>query len=274
MTPPIIRAECISIWYDKLQALKSVSLDIPKNQITAFIGASGSGKSSFLRSMNRMLDVLPNVTTAGSMLFKGNNVFSGETDVIRLRRAIGLVFQNPTPFPKSIFDNVAFGLEIQGIRKRRKSGWWKFWGKYPTGKDFENSHDAVDKTVVKSLKDASLWEEVKDRLHISAFQLSGGQQQRLCIARAIAVKPEILLLDEPCSALDPISTRKIEELLLELKKHYTIVIVTHNLHQARRISDHVGFFHLGELIELGPTKKIFESPDKQLTREYIRGEFG
>jgi len=222
-----------------------------------------------------MLDVVPNTKISGEILFKEENILHESTDVIALRRKIGMLFQNPTPFPKSIFDNIAYGLEVQGIVKKKSSG---FFGLFRNTKiiaqELEKSQHPIDIAVVQSLKEAALWDEVKDRLNQSAFRLSGGQQQRLCIARAIAVRPKVLLLDEPCSELDPISTRKIEELLLQLKKNYTIVIVTHNMHQAKRISDFVGFFHLGELVEFGETKDIFENPCQKITRDYVMGNFG
>ena len=274
MNKIIITTRKLNIWYNGLQALKNVDIELPENQITAFIGASGSGKSTFLRSLNRMLDIIPNAKVEGEILFRGENILSQDTDVVALRRKIGMVFQNPTPFPKSIFDNIAYGLEIQGIKKKSEGLWQIFNNKKNNFVEFEKSQHPIDIAVVKSLKEAALWEEVKDRLRQSAFRLSGGQQQRLCIARTLAVKPEILLLDEPCSELDPISTKKIEELLMLLRENYTIVIVTHNLHQAKRISDHVGFFHLGELIEFGKTKDIFENPCQKITRDYVTGNFG
>lgn len=270
----IIKAQDVHVSYGGLQAVKDISITIPRNQITALIGASGSGKSTFLRSLNRMLDVVPLTTVEGKIFFKGEDILEKEVDVINLRKKIGMVFQNPTPFPKSIYDNIAYGLEIQGVKKKQRSGWHLFTREKFDPDVLEKSQNTLDKAVVQSLKDAVLWDEVKDRLHESALRLSGGQQQRLCIARAIAVKPEVLLLDEPCSALDPISTHKIEDLLLTLKKKYTIIIVTHNMHQAKRISDHTGFFHLGDLVEFGTTKQIFTHPKETLTREYVRGNFG
>ena len=275
MNKEIIKIRSLNAWYNGLQALKDINVEIPRNQITALIGASGSGKSTFLRSLNRMLDIVPNTKTSGEILFKEEDILRESTDVIALRRKIGMLFQNPTPFPKSIFDNIAYGLEVQGIVKKKLS---KFWGLFRNTKiiaqELEKSQHPINIAVVQSLKEAALWDEVKDRLNQSAFRLSGGQQQRLCIARAIAVRPKVLLLDEPCSELDPISTRKIEELLLQLKKNYTIVIVTHNMHQAKRISDFVGFFHLGELVEFGGTKDIFENPCQKITRDYVMGNFG
>ena len=274
MNKIIITTRKLNIWYNGLQALKNVDIELPENQITAFIGASGSGKSTLLRSLNRMLDIIPNAKVEGEILFRGENILSQDTDVVALRRKIGMVFQNPTPFPKSIFDNIAYGLEIQGIKKKSEGLWQIFNNKKSNFIEFDKSQHPIDIAVVKSLKEAALWEEVKDRLRQSAFRLSGGQQQRLCIARTLVVKPEILLLDEPCSELDPISTKKIEELLMLLRENYTIVIVTHNLHQAKRISDHVGVFHLGELIEFGKTKDIFENPCQKITRDYVTGNFG
>lgn len=275
MNQEIIKIRSLSAWYNGFQALKNINVEIPRNQITALIGASGSGKSTFLRSLNRMLDIIPNTKTIGEILFSGENILNEYVDVITLRRKIGMLFQNPTPFPKSIFDNIAYGLEVQGIVKKKSSGIFRLLrDKKIAAQELEKSQHPVDIAVVKSLKEAALWDEVKDRLHQSAFRLSGGQQQRLCIARAIAVRPKVLLLDEPCSELDPISTRKIEELLLQLKENYTIVIVTHNMHQAKRISDFVGFFHLGELIEFGETKDVFENPHQEITRAYVMGNFG
>lgn len=270
MQPSVLRAQALSVHYGSLHALKHVTLDIPEHRITALIGASGSGKSTFLRSMNRMLDHLPHTRIEGSLALRGEAMYGDLADVVALRERVGMVFQNPTPFPKSIYDNVAYGLEIQG--KAQSASRWRH--RKPTAERLEQSDDPLDRAVMRSLKEASLWEEVKLRLHQSAYRLSGGQQQRLCIARAIAVRPEVLLLDEPCSSLDPISTRHIEELLLALKSHYTIVIVTHNMHQARRIADFVGFFHAGELIEFDTTATIFESAKESLTREYVQGAFG
>ena len=271
----IIKIRSLDAWYNGFQALKNINAEIPENKITALIGASGSGKSTFLRSLNRMRDIIPNARISGEILFSGENVLDKNTDVIELRRKIGMLFQNPTPFPKSIFDNVAYGLEVQGIVKKKNSKLWGlFRNKNIIAEELENSRHPVDVAVVQSLKEAALWDEVKNRLNISAFRLSGGQQQRLCIARAIAVRPQVLLLDEPCSELDPISSEKIEKLLLQLKKNYTIVIVTHNMHQARRISDFVGFFHSGELLEFRETKNIFEKPHHKITQDYVMGNFG
>ncbi len=271
MENTIFRSQALNVHYGSVHAIKNVTLAIPERRITALIGASGSGKSTILRGMNRMLDHLPKTRIDGLLEFRGQNMYDDAYNVVELRERVGMVFQSPTPFPKSVYDNVAYGLEIQG-KAKRTSRWWN--RRKITAAHVENSEDPLDRAVMHSLKEAALWEEVKNRLHHSAYRLSGGQQQRLCIARAIAVRPDVLLLDEPCSALDPISTRHIEELLLALKDNYTIVIVTHNMHQARRIADYVGFFHAGELIEFDATAKIFENASKQLTREYVQGVFG
>jgi phosphate transport system ATP-binding protein len=225
--------------------------------------------------MNRMVDTIPFARVSGTITVQGANILDAETDVIGLRRSVGMVFQNPVPFPKSIYENIAYGLTLCG----KEHTWWKRWPQAVrpqkhTAAMMEESTHPIDRQVAKSLKDAALWEEVKDRLDQSAYQLSGGQQQRLCIARAIAVAPTILLLDEPCSELDPISTHRIEQTLLQLKAHYTIVIVTHNLQQARRISDHTAFFHAGKLVEFARTKELFEQPKEQLTKDYVQGNFG
>jgi len=271
MHTPLLEAHDVKVWYGAFQALKGVTLPIQAHEITAFIGASGSGKSTFLRCFNRMVDRVPRAKAEGSILLNGEDVLGGETDVIALRRRVGMLFQNPVPFPKSIYENVAYGLRIQGMRNDRGI---KLWRQRRSADDVEASEDALDQIVVKSLRDAALWDEVKHRLDASAYGLSGGQQQRLCIARAIAVKPEVLLLDEPCSELDPISTHHIEETLINLKSTYTIVIVTHNLPQARRIADATAFFHAGELVEHGSTKHLFESPQQKLTQDYVSGNFG
>lgn len=239
----------LNFYYGSSQALKNINMPIYDRKVTALIGPSGCGKTTLLRCLNRMHDLYPNNRYEGDILLDGESIFN--MDVIELRSKVGMVFQKPTPFPMSIFDNVAFGLRLKGIK----------------GTELKDR-------VEKALKDAVLWDEVKDRLKDSAFSLSGGQQQRLCIARAIAVEPEVLLFDEPTSALDPISTAKIEELIVELKKKITIVIVTHNMQQAARISDFTGFMYLGELIEFNPTEKIFTKPDKKLTEEYVTGRFG
>jgi len=239
----------LNFYYGSSQALKNINMPIYDRKVTALIGPSGCGKTTLLRCLNRMHDLYPNNRYEGDILLDGESIFN--MDVIELRSKVGMVFQKPTPFPMSIFDNVAFGLRLKGIK----------------GTELKDR-------VEKALKDAVLWDEVKDRLKDSAFSLSGGQQQRLCIARAIAVEPEVLLFDEPTSALDPISTAKIEELIVELKKKITIVIVTHNMQQAARISDYTGFMYLGELIEFNPTEKIFTKPDNKLTEDYVTGRFG
>jgi phosphate transport system ATP-binding protein len=239
----------LNFYYGSTQALKNINMPIYNRKVTALIGPSGCGKTTLLRCLNRMHDLYPNNRYEGDILLDGESIF--KMDVIDLRSKVGMVFQKPTPFPMSIFDNVAFGLRLKGIK----------------GTELKDR-------VEKALKDAVLWDEVKDRLKDSAFSLSGGQQQRLCIARAIAVEPEVLLFDEPTSALDPISTAKIEELIVELKKKITIVIVTHNMQQAARISDFTGFMYLGELIEFNPTEKIFTKPDNKLTEDYVTGRFG
>ena len=264
----------LHVWYGSVHAVRGINASLGAHRITALIGASGSGKSSVLRCINRMVDSVPRAKAHGSIHFHDEDILDEDTDVVKLRRRIGMVFQNPTPFPKSIFDNVAYGLEIQGMENFRRRGIFALGGRTISRQSVEESDDPLDQAVVRSLKEAALWEEVKDRLHHSAYRLSGGQQQRLCIARAIAVRPEVLLLDEPCSELDPISTRHIEELLLALKTHYTIVIVTHNMHQARRIADDVGFFHAGELVEFGPVGQIFGNAQEALTRQYVEGAFG
>ena len=247
-----IKTRDLSLFYGAKMALNSITLDIPEKEVTAFIGPSGCGKSTFLRTLNRMNDLIPNVRITGEVLVDALNIYDKQIDVVNLRKKVGMVFQKSNPFAKSIFENVAYGPRINGINNKTKLG------------------DIVE----FSLKKAFIWEEVKDRLHDSAMALSGGQQQRMCIARTLAVEPEIILMDEPASALDPISTAKIEELIFELKKNYTIVIVTHNMQQAARVSDLTAFFYLGELIEFGKTKKIFTTPDKKHTEEYITGRFG
>ncbi|HZR77810.1 MAG TPA: phosphate ABC transporter ATP-binding protein PstB [Chthoniobacterales bacterium] len=239
--------------YGEKQVLSDVTLEIPSQAVTAFIGPSGCGKTTLLRCINRMNDLIENARmTQGTIYLGGTDIHSPQVDVVDLRRRVGMVFQKSNPFPKSIYDNIAYGLRIGGIRKRSQ----------------------IDEAVEKSLRGAALWEEVKDRLDEGALGLSGGQQQRLCIARALAVEPDVILMDEPCSALDPIATAKIEELIQELKREYTIVIVTHNMQQAGRVSDHTGFFYLGRLIEFGPTSKIFSNPSEKRTEDYITGRFG
>ena len=248
----ILKAERLDLFYGDHQALKSIDMEIPANQITALIGPSGCGKSTFLRTINRMNDLIENVTIRGSLLYHGEDVYAPGQDVTQLRRQIGMVFQKPNPFPMSIYDNVAYGPRTHGIKNRRQ----------------------LDEIVEESLVGAAIWDEVKDRLRKPALGLSGGQQQRLCIARALAVRPEVLLMDEATSALDPISTSRIEDLVTELKKSYTIVMVTHNMQQAARISDHTAFFLLGELVEFDQTGKIFSMPRDRRTEDYITGRFG
>ncbi len=247
-----IEVKDVNFYYGKESALQNVSMDIKKNKITAIIGPSGCGKSTLIRLFNRMNELIPNTSLEGTINLDGENIYSSKIDVVEVRRRIGMVFQKPNPFPKSIFENVAYGLKVNGIKDK----------KY------------IREKVEKSLKNAAIWEEVKDRLPNNALGLSGGQQQRLCIARALAVEPEVLLMDEPCSALDPTSTRKIEELILDLKKKYTIVIVTHNMQQAARIADYTAFFMVGDLIEYDITDKIFTKPAKKVTEDYITGRFG
>ena len=242
----------LCFYYGEFQALKEISLDFHQNRVTALIGPSGCGKSTFIRCLNRMNDLIHNTRVTGEILMDGEPVYGAKVDYVTLRRRVGMVFQKPNPFPKTIFENIAYGLRINGIKDKAR----------------------VAATVESSLKKAALWEEVKDRLFESALGLSGGQQQRLCIARALAVEPEVLLMDEPCSALDPIATQKIEELIHELKQAYTIIIVTHNMQQAARVSDTTAFFYLGELIETGPTDALFTRPEKKQTEDYITGRFG
>lgn len=247
-----IRVRNIQFYYGKVRALKNINMDIYENRVTAVIGPSGCGKSTLIRMFNRMNDLIPKARSEGSILLDDEDINNPKTDVVNIRRRIGMVFQKPNPFPKSIFDNISYGLEVNEIKDRRKK----------------------EEIVIKSLQKAALWEEVKDRLQESALGLSGGQQQRICIARCLAVAPEILLFDEPCASLDPISTQKIEELILELKKEYTIVIVTHNMQQAARVSDYTAFLYLGELIEFGETEKIFTVPKNKMTEAYLTGKFG
>lgn len=243
----------LNFYYGKAQALHDISLEISDSEVTAFIGPSGCGKSTFLRTLNRMNDTIPIARVEGKILIDGKDINAPNTDVVALRRKVGMVFQKSNPFPKSIFENVAYGIRINQIHK--------------------NKSDLEDR-VAKALNDSALLDEVKDRLNASAFSLSGGQQQRLCIARALAVEPEVILMDEPASALDPIATQKIEELIVGLKKQYTIVIVTHNMQQAARVSDRTAFFMLGKLVEYNPTQKMFTNPDEKLTEDYITGRFG
>jgi len=248
----VLRVRDLSLWYGETQALKEISLDVPERKITALIGPSGCGKSTLLRCINRMHDLIDGVRVSGQLLFHERSIFDPDVDVFALRRRIGMVFQKSNPFPKSIYENVAYGCRIHGLGKRAE----------------------LDEIVERSLVGAGLWDEVKDRLRESALGLSGGQQQRLCIARAIAVEPEVILLDEPCSALDPIATQKIEELMRELVDRYTIVIVTHNMQQAARCSDYTAFMYLGRVIEFGETGELFVKPRVRATEDYIRGKFG
>src|SRR5262245_19390321 len=252
-TPVKIEVERLNFYYGPKRALTDITLAMRANVVTAFIGPSGCGKSTFLRTLNRMNDIIPGTRVEGRTCIDGRDIYASGTDVVALGRRVGMVFQKSNPFPKSIFDNVAYGIRINGLSKSRRD---------------------LDGMVETSLKNAALWEEVKDRLHDSALALSGGQQQRLCIARALAVEPEILLMDEPASALDPIATQRIEELIYVLKKTYTIVIVTHNMQQAARVSDHTAFFWLGKLVEFGSTDRIFTNPTEKLTEDYVTGRFG
>ena len=247
-----IKVENLNFYYGSFQALKDINIDVHENRITALIGPSGCGKSTFIKTIDRMYDLIEDTRAEGTIAFEGINVLDESTDVVELRKRIGMVFQKPNPFPKSIFENVAYGLKIQGIKDKKLIA------------------DRVEKALVQ----ADLWNEVKDNLNKSSLTLSGGQQQRLCIARTLAVEPSIILMDEPTSALDPISTAKIEELIHHLKKDYTIIIVTHNMQQASRISDYTAFFYMGELIEFDKTKKIFTNPEKKRTENYITGRFG
>ena len=247
-----ISVKSLNLWFGKFQALKDVSIDIPKNKVTALIGPSGCGKSTFIKTLDRMNDLVDNVKITGEVLYQGRNILDSDIDVVELRKRIGMVFQKPNPFPKSVFDNVAYGPRVHGVRKKKN----------------------LEEVVERSLKAAALWEEVKDRLNESALRLSGGQQQRLCIARLLAVEPDVLLMDEPASALDPIATAKIEDLIYDLKNDYTIVIVTHNMQQAARVSSRTAFFLLGELVEYAPTIDLFERPQDKRTEDYVTGKFG
>ena len=248
---PQIEVENLNLWYGEKQALKNICMHIPKNSVTALIGPSGCGKSTFIRCLNRMNDLIENCRVEGKVIIGHKNLYGKDVDVVELRKHVGMVFQKPNPFPMSIHENIAYGPRIHGVNKKD-----------------------LDGIVENALRSAAIWEETSDRLKSSALSLSGGQQQRLCIARTLAVKPEIILFDEPCSALDPISTARIEELIMDLKKDYTIVIVTHSMQQAARISDYTGFFLMGELIEFGQTRQIFEKPRKKSTEDYITGRFG
>ena len=249
---PCINVNGLNLYYGEKQALKDITMVVPEKKATAFIGPSGCGKSTLLRCFNRMNDLIDNVRTSGEIRIGGENIFAKAVNVAELRRKVGMVFQKPNPFPKSIYENVAYGLRIQGINRRQ----------------------TLDAVVEKALKNAALWDEVKDRLDDNALGLSGGQAQRLVIARAIAIEPEILLLDEPCSALDPISTLKVEELIYELKANYTIVIVTHNMQQAARVSDYTAYMYLGEMIEFNDTGTLFTNPGEKMTEDYITGRYG
>ena len=249
---PFIQIENVSLYYGASKALKNISLNLGEKIVTAFIGPSGCGKSTLLRCLNRMNDLIDGVRIEGSMKIGGHDIYAPNVDVIELRKRVGMVFQKSNPFPKSIYENVAYGLRLHGLK----------------------SKSDLDIAVEKSLKQSALWDEVKDRLHSSALGLSGGQQQRLCIARAIAIEPDVILMDEPASALDPIATARVEDLILDLKKEFTIVIVTHNMQQAARISDQTAFFYIGELVEFGATAKIFTSPSNQRTEDYVSGRFG
>jgi phosphate transport system ATP-binding protein len=247
-----IKIENLDFYYGPIRALKNVTIDCYDKKVTAIIGPSGCGKSTFIRTLNRMNDVIAGTRVEGRILLDGQDIHAPDVDVVELRRRVGMVFQKPNPFPKSIYDNIAYGLRINGMRDKK----------------------AVEATVEKSLRGAALWEEVKDRLDENAFALSGGQQQRLCIARALAVEPEVILFDEPCSAIDPIATAKVEDLIEHLKKSYTVVIVTHNMQQAARVSDYTAFMMLGELVEFDRTGKVFTAPANKLTEDYITGRFG
>jgi len=246
-----MKTENLKLWFGNKEILKGISMEIPENSVVAIIGPSGCGKSTFLRSLNRMNDFIKGVHIEGKVYLDGKNIYDRDVNVFDLRKRVGMVFQKPNPFPKSIYENIAYGLRIHGIKNRR----------------------IIQQTVEESLKDANLWEEVKDKLFESAFSLSGGQQQRLCTARALAIKPEVILMDEPASALDPIATNRLEHLIEKLKKKYTIVIVTHNIQQAARISDYTAFLYMGELIEYGKTEVLFTAPKNKRTEEYIMGKF-
>lgn len=250
--PTCIKVEDLNLYYGAKQALYHINMEMPQKRVTAYIGPSGCGKSTLLRCINRMNDLVDSARIEGKILLNGEDIYDKSVNVAALRRRVGMVFQKPNPFPKSIFENVAYGLRIQGINDKR----------------------TLEETVEKSLRGAALWDEMKDRLQDNALGMSGGQQQRLVIARAIAIEPEVLLLDEPASALDPISTLKIEELINELKEKYTIVIVTHNMQQAARVSDYTAFMYMGELIEMGPTRELFTNPKKKQTEDYITGRYG
>jgi len=248
----ILSTKGMNLYYDDTHALKDISINIFRNRVTALIGPSGCGKSTLIRCFNRMNDLIDSCQVNGEIIYEGVDINTHSEDVVHLRKRVGMVFQRPNPFPKSIYDNVAYGPRVHGVKDKEK----------------------LDEMVERALRQAALWDEVSDRLSDSAMGLSGGQQQRLCIARTLAVNPEIILMDEPCSALDPIATAKIEDLIEQLKKEYTVIIVTHSMSQAARVSDFTGFMYLGELVEFGPTEKIFQNPDKELTNNYITGRFG
>lgn len=247
-----IEARNVNFYYGSQIALKNINIACEENKVTALIGPSGCGKSTFIRTLNRMNDVIPGIKIEGDILLEGENIYHPKVDVAVLRKRVGMVFQKPNPFPKSIFNNIAYGLRINGMRDKKK----------------------IEMIVEKSLKEATLWDEIKDRMDENAFSLSGGQQQRLCIARSLAIKPEVILFDEPCSAIDPVATAKIEELIHQLKEHYTVIVVTHNMQQAARISDFTAFMMLGEIVEYDKTDKIFTNPSNTLTEDYITGRFG
>jgi phosphate transport system ATP-binding protein len=248
----IITTEKLNLWYGEKQALIDIDIEMYPNKVTALIGPSGCGKSTLIRCFNRMNDVIPLCRTTGKVIFDGENIYDPSIDAVSVRKKIGMVFQKPNPFPKSVYENIAYGPRVAGVKDKKM----------------------IDEIVERSIKNAALWEEVHDRLHESAMGLSGGQQQRLCIARALAIEPEVILMDEPCSALDPIATAKIEDLINKLKQRYTVIIVTHNMQQAARVSDYAAYMYLGKLIEFGETKQIFENPEEELTENYITGRFG
>lgn len=248
----VIKTEKLNLWYGEKQALIDISMGIYPNKVTALIGPSGCGKSTLIRCFNRMNDVIPACKVSGTVFFDGQNIYDPAVDAVTIRKKIGMVFQKPNPFPKSVYENIAYGSRVAGVKEKKK----------------------LDEIVERSIKNAALWEEVHDRLHESAMGLSGGQQQRLCIARALAIEPEVILMDEPCSALDPIATAKIEDLIDQLKNKYTVIIVTHNMQQAARVSDYAAYMYLGKLIEFGETEQIFEDPHEELTEKYITGRFG
>jgi phosphate transport system ATP-binding protein len=248
----IIKTEKLNLWYGEKQALVDIDMEMYPNKVTALIGPSGCGKSTLIRCFNRMNDVIPLCRTTGEVIFDGENIYDPSVDAVSVRKKIGMVFQKPNPFPKSVYENIAYGPRVTGVKDKK----------------------TLDEIVERSIKNAALWEEVHDRLHESAMGLSGGQQQRLCIARALAIEPEVILMDEPCSALDPIATAKIEDLINKLKQRYTVIIVTHNMQQAARVSDYAAYMYLGKLIEFGETKQIFENPEEELTENYITGRFG